>query len=78
MTSFFSTEINLPVVPKKYNIILDIDETLLNTISLMYSNDLNFTTKGPHNFDFFMMGNQKFLVFMRPHLNEFLDFIENY
>lgn len=59
---------------KKYNIILDIDETLIN-ILYFDDYDMNYITKGPHQFDFFMLKDQKFLVFFRPGLKDYLNFV---
>ena len=77
MVTYFSSTINSTqdLKSKKYNIILDIDETLLNTLQFFDQFDMNYITKGPHHFDFFTIRNQKFLVFFRPGLRDYLNFV---
>lgn len=58
-------------IHKKLNIILDIDETLLQ---LGGQQDLHLLTTGPHSIKM-LKHNQGLLVFLRPFVLDFLDFL---
>ena len=57
----------------KNNFILDIDQTIIASEELQ-SFDLGENIEKMRQYDYVKM-NESFIVFLRPHLQEFLDFI---
>ena len=63
----------------KYNIFLDLDETIISAIEFEnYDKNKLENDKRKNNFTFYTMG-KDYIVFERPHLQEFLDYLfENF
>lgn len=64
---------------KKYNIFLDLDETIISAIEFeKYNENKLENDKRKNNFSVYNMG-KDYIVFERPHLQEFLDYLfENF
>ena len=65
--------------PKKFNVLLDLDECLIQTQEQSYPYDFEdrggYFTEGPHNIRIINYNKQKLLLFLRPNLVDFLKFL---
>ena len=65
--------------PKKFNVLLDLDECLIQTQEQSYPYDFEdrggYFTEGPHNIRIINYNKQKLLLFLRPNVVDFLKFL---